>query len=139
MSEISARLQNTLLRAVPCNSSFPRPGPNLILSRLREVLQDRGINVSFYHGSAAPRGKSQGGVPASAGVAVYRRREAHVSLVMRPVRCADLWLSDVPSHRNSSLTSHRGEAEGEGKKKKEGNFSAECQGRFRRAIYFRDD
>lgn len=61
----------------------------------------------------------------SAGVVAYCERDAHVSFVKRPVCCADLWLSDVPSHRKSSLTSHRGEAErekeaeGRGREKKE--------------------
>lgn len=96
-----------LSRPVPGSGS----GPDLRLSRLCEVLPDRGINVSFYHGCAAPRGEIEGRVPLSAGVGVCCRREAHVSFVMRPVCWVDLWLPDVPSHRESSLTSHRGEAE----------------------------
>lgn len=109
------RLHNICLRA-SCGmpafppSPWPGSGPDLRLSRLCEVLLDRGINVSFYHGSAARRGKSEGRVLVWAGVAVYCEREAHVSFVMRLVCCADLWLSDVLSHRKSSLTSHRGEA-----------------------------
>lgn len=84
-----ARLQNISLRASCGTPAFfppgPRPGsgPDLRLSRLCEVLLDRGINVSFYHGSAARRGKSEGRVLDSAGVAAYCEREAHVSFVMR--------------------------------------------------------
>lgn len=59
---------------------------------------------------AAPRREQKA---RAAGVAVYCQREAHVSFVMRPLCRADLWLSDVPSHRKSSLTSHRGEAKRE--------------------------
>lgn len=127
----STRLQNIPLRASWGTLAFPPgpwpgSGPDLRLSRLCEVLLDRGINVSFYHGCGARRGKSEGRVLVSAGVAVDCEREAHVSFVMRPVCCADLWLSDVPSHRKSSLTSHRGEAE----RQKE----AEWRGRKKRKL-----
>lgn len=72
----------------------------------------------FISGCCRER-KKEGRELVLASVAMYYEQKAHMSFVMKPVCCADLWLSDVLSHHNSSLTLHRGERKGKkGRKEK---------------------